>query len=280
MRRAAPHGGHSKGIPNVLNDPNRPNQYGPAQPASSPAPAPNTVAGGVRVGAAAVPREGFLTAAFVWMFIGLILSAGAAWFVMNNADLMGQVLDNWLLLLIGQLALVFGLSFLITRIPPIVALGAFFVYALTMGLTLGVIVASYTATVNPVTNAITYDMSGVVTAFLGASAIFGGAAIYGAVTKRDLTSLGGILTMGLIGLIVVMLVQVFLFSASGPLNLAIGVLGVVVFTGLTAWDVQRIRNGQVLGINSESASVMGALALYLDFVNLFLFLLRIFGSSR
>jgi FtsH-binding integral membrane protein len=123
-------------------------------------------------------------------------------------------------------------------------------------------------------------MSGVVTAFLGASAIFGGAAIYGAVTKRDLTSLGGILTMGLIGLIVVMLVQVFLFSASGPLNLAIGALGVVVFTGLTAWDVQRIRNGQVLGINSESASVMGALALYLDFVNLFLFLLRIFGSSR
>ncbi len=149
-----------------------------------------------------------------------------------------------------------------------------------MGLTLGVIVASYTAEVNPVTGAITYEMSGVITAFLGASAIFAGAAVYGAVTKRDLTSLGGILFMGLIGLIVVMLVQVFLFPGAGWLNLAIGVVGVLIFTGRTAWDVQRIRNGQVAGVNAESASVMGALALYLDFVNIFLFLLRIFGSSR
>lgn len=262
------------------NDPNRMNQYGSPQPAGTPVASPNTVAGGVRVGAAAIPREGFLTAAFVWMFIGLLLSAGSAWFVMSNASLMEQVVNSWLLLLIGQLVLVFGLSFLITRIPPIVALGAFFVYALTMGLTLGVVVAAYSATaVGP--NGIVYgDMSGVVTAFLGASAIFGGAAIYGAVTKRDLTSIGGILFMGLIGLIVVMLVQVFLFPGAGWLNLAIGVVGVVIFTGLTAWDVQRIRSGQMAGLNRDSASVMGALALYLDFVNLFLFLLRIFGSNR
>lgn len=265
----------------MLNDPNRPNQYGQPQPTGGPVASPNTVTGGVRVGAAAVPREGFLTASFVWMFIGLLLSAGSAWFVMSNPATLAQVTENWLLLLIGQLALVFGLSFLITRIPSIIALGAFFVYALTMGLTLGVIVASYSATsINPNTGAIIYDMSGVVTAFLGASAIFAGAALYGAVTKRDLTSLGGILFMGLIGLIVVMLAQVFLFPGSGALNLGIGILGVVIFTGLTAWDVQRIRNGQVAGINAESASVMGALALYLDFVNLFLFLLRIFGSSR
>jgi FtsH-binding integral membrane protein len=266
----------------VLNDPNRPNQYGQPQPTGGPVAAPNAVAGGVRVGAAAVPREGFLTASFVWMFIGLLLSAGSAWFVMSNPATLAQVIDNWFILLIGQLALVFGLSFLITRLPSIVALGAFFVYALLMGLTLGVIVAAYAATeVDPVTGQVIYgDVSGVVTAFLGASAIFAGAALYGAVTKRDLTSLQGILFMGLIGLIVVMLVQVFFFPGSGWLNLAIGVVGVLIFTGLTAWDVQRIRNGQVAGINSESASVMGALALYLDFVNLFLFLLRIFGSSR
>jgi FtsH-binding integral membrane protein len=115
---------------------------------------------------------------------------------------------------------------------------------------------------------------------VGAAAIFGGAAVYGAVTKRDLTSLGGILFMGLIGLVVVMIVQLFFFSDNNLASLAIGVIGVLIFTGLTAWDVQRIKNGQVAGINSESASVMGALALYLDFVNLFLFLLRIFGSSR
>jgi FtsH-binding integral membrane protein len=264
----------------VLNDPNRPTQYGPPQATGAPATA-NTVAAGVRVGAAAVPREGFLTASFVWMFLALLVSAGAAWFVMSNPATLSQVIDNWFILLIAQLGLVFGLSFLITRIPAIVALGAFFVYALLMGLTLGVIVAAYTATIDPLTGQMVFtDVSGVVTAFLGASAIFAGAALYGAVTKRDLTSLQGILFMGLLGLIVVMLVQVFFFPGSGWLNLAIGVVGVVIFTGLTAWDVQRIRNGQVAGINSESASVMGALALYLDFVNLFLFLLRIFGSNR
>jgi FtsH-binding integral membrane protein len=263
-----------------MNDPNRPNQYGQPQPVGQQT-SPNTVAAGVRVGTAAIPREGFLTASFVWMFVGLLLSAGSAWFVMNNPATMAQVMDNWFLLLIGQLALVFGLSFLITRIPSIVALGAFFVYALLMGLTLGVIVAAYTAVWNPATGLYEFtNVAGVVTAFLGASAIFAGAALYGAVTKRDLTSLGGILFMGLLGLIVVMIAQVFLFPGSGALNLAIGILGEVIFTGLNAWDVQRIRNGQGAGINSESASVMGALALYLDFVNLFLFMLRIFGSSR
>lgn len=256
----------------MLNDPNRPSQYGQPQPTSGPVASPNTVSAGVHVGAASVPREGFLTASFVWMFIGLLLSAGSAWFVLNNPATLAQVMDNWFILLMAQLGLVFGLSFLITRMPAIVALGAFFVYALLMGLTLGVIVAANVAT--------TGGVSGVVTAFLGAAAIFAGAALYGAVTKRDLTSLGGILFMGLIGLLVVMLVQLFLFPGSGWLNLAIGVVGVAIFTGLTAWDVQRIRNGQVAGINGDSASVMGALALYLDFVNLFLFLLRIFGSSR
>ena len=140
-----------------------------------------------------------------------------------------------------------------------------------MGLVIGVIVLAYTETIG---------LSGVVSAFVGAAAIFGGAAVYGTVTKRDLTSLGGILFMGLIGLVVVMLVQVFFFADWTALSLGIGILGVVIFTGLTAWDVQRIKNGQLAGVNAESASVMGALALYLDFVNLFLFLLRIFGSSR
>jgi hypothetical protein len=206
------------------------------------------------------------------MVIGLLVSAGAAWFAMNNPDVLAGVIDNWFLLVIAELGLVFGLSLAITRINSLVALGLFFVYALLNGLTLGVIVLAYANT--------TAGVSGVVTAFLGASAIFAGAAVYGAVTRRDLTSLGGILFMGLIGLLVVMLVQVFLFPGNGFVNLAIGVVGVLLFTGLTAWDVQRIRQGQVAGINAESASVMGALALYLDFINLFLFLLRIFGASR
>lgn len=217
------------------------------------------------------PREGFLTGSFVWMFVGVLLSAISAVFVMNNAGLMETVLDSWFLLLIGQLGLVLVINFAITRISSAVALGLFFVFALTMGLTLGVIVTSYVGTIGA---------SGVVSAFAGAAAIFGGAALYGVVTKRDLTSLGGILFMGLIGLIVVMFLQLFFFADSSTASLLIGIGGVVIFTGLTAWDVQRLKNGNMPNINKESATVLGALALYLDFINLFLFMLRIFGSSR
>jgi uncharacterized protein len=257
------------------NDPNRPNQYGQQQPVTTGRPAgptPNTLSAGVQVAGTSAIREGFLTAAFVWMFVALLVSAGSAAFVMNNQDAMTRVIDNWFILLMGNLGLVFALTILIRRISPLVALAMFFVYALVNGLTLGVLVAAYAQTPGGV--------SGVVTAFLGASAIFAGAAVYGGVTKRDLTSLGGILFMGLIGLLVVMLVQLFLFPGNGPANLIIGALGVLIFTGLTAWDVQRMKAGQIAGLNKESASVMGALALYLDFINLFLFMLRIFGGSR
>ena len=86
--------------------------------------------------------------------------------------------------------------------------------------------------------------------------------------------------MGLLGLVVVMVLQIFFFADSSMASLLIGILGVVIFTGLTAWDVQRLKNGAIPNINKDSATVLGALTLYLDFVNLFLFMLRIFGSSR
>jgi uncharacterized protein len=229
----------------------------------------STVQGGAIV--SSVPREGFLTGSFVWMFVGVLLSAVSAGVVLNNPDLQERIVELWLPLLIGQLVLVFAISFLITRISSVLALGLFFVYALTMGLVLGVIVLAYVGTMG---------INGVVSAFVGAAAIFGGAALYGVATKRDLTSLGGILFMGLIGLIVVMFVQIFLFADSSTASLIVGILGVAIFTGLTAWDVQRLKNGALPNINKDSATVMGALALYLDFVNLFLFMLRIFGSSR
>jgi uncharacterized protein len=255
------------------NDPDRMSRaQGPATGQGFGGPAtvtPNTLSSGVQVGA--VPREGFLTAAFVWMFIGLLLSAGSAVFVMNNEAALTQVVNNWIILFIAQIGLVMAISFLIGRLPSLVALGLFFAYALLMGLTLGVIVLAYVGTIG---------MSGVVSAFLGSSAIFAGAAVYGAVTKRDLTSLGGLLFMGLIGLLVVLFLQLFLFPGNGMASFLIGVVGVIIFTGLTAFDVQRIRNGQMAGISRESASVVGALALYLDFVNLFIMMLRIFGSSR
>ena len=229
-------------------------------------------AGGTAVSASALGvkpdarlAQAFLTQAFVWMFAGLIVSAGVAFFVQSNERLLGFAADNFLVLIIAQLALVVVISWGINRISATVALGLFFVYAATLGLTIGLIVSGFTG-------------SSVVTAFLSASAMFGAAAIYGHVTKRSLAGLGGILFMGLIGLIVASVLNVFL--ASGPLSLIISIVGVVIFTALTAYDVQRIQNGD-LAIQTgsmEKAAVIGALHLYLDFVNLFLFFLRIFGG--
>ena len=110
--------------------------------------------------------------------------------------------------------------------------------------------------------------------------MFGAAAIYGGVTKRDLTKLGGILFMALIGLIVAMIVNIFL--GSSQINFVISILGVLIFTGLTAWDVQRISSGQLAAVtgSQEKGAVLAALSLYLDFINLFLFMLRLFGGNR
>jgi Integral membrane protein, interacts with FtsH len=238
------------------------NRYGPALSAA------NQAAAGVRLnGEVAVVREGFLTMAFVWMFVGLLLSAGTTFLTMTNAAVLEFAVGNMLILFLVELGFVVAVSAAINRLGAVVALGLFFGFALLNGLTLGVIVYVQTATTG---------WAGVTSAFLGASAIFGSAALYGVVTKRDLTHLGGILTMGLIGLLVVMVVNIFL--ASSTIDFVIGIAGVAIFTGLTAWDVQRIQSGYLGNIRDrESASVVGALALYLDFVNLFLMLLRLFS---
>jgi FtsH-binding integral membrane protein len=211
--------------------------------------------------------QAFLTQAFVWMFVGLLVSAGVAFFVQSNDRLLEFATGNFFILIIAQLGLVLGISWGIKRISATVALGLFFIYAATLGLTIGLIVSSYTG-------------SSVVTAFLSASAMFGAAAIYGSVTKRSLAGLGGILFMALIGLIVASVINVFL--ASSGLSWLISIVGVVIFTALTAYDVQRIQNGDlaIATGSMEKAAVIGALHLYLDFVNLFLFMLRLFGGNR
>jgi uncharacterized protein len=226
---------------------------------------PATSASAVGVKPDARLAQAFLTQAFVWMFAGLLVSAGVAFFVQSNERLLDFAASNFLLLFFGQLALVIAISWGINRISATVALGLFFIYAATLGLTIGLIVSGF-------------NFGSVVTAFLSASAMFGAAAIYGHVTKRSLAGLGGILFMGLIGLIAASVLNIFL--ASSGFSFLISIVGVVIFTALTAYDVQRIQNGD-LAIQTgsmEKAAVVGALHLYLDFVNLFLFLLRIFGS--
>jgi uncharacterized protein len=258
-------------------DRNRPDPYqtsgpAPSGPPTSPSPWAAALAGRGAAGAGAgtgervVAREGFLTMSFVWMFLALLVSAATAGFVATNQVALEAVLDNFFIFIIAELGLVLAISFAINRIGAVPALGLLFVYALLNGATLSIVLLAYTG-------------ESVLSAFLGAAAIFGGAALYGVVTKRDLTRLGGILFMGLIGIVVASIVNIFI--GGSQLSWIIGVVGVVVFTGLTAYDVQRINSGGLEWIKTrEAASVLGALLLYLDFVNLFLMLLRVFGSSR
>jgi uncharacterized protein len=208
-----------------------------------------------------------LTQAFIWMFAGLLLTAGVSAVVQTNQALLDFAESNFLLLIIAQLVVVFAINLGITRFGATAALGLFFVYAASLGLTIGLIVSFYTS-------------SSVATAFLSASAMFGGAALYGATTKRSLVGIGGFLSMAVIGLIVALVLNVFL--SSGPFGLILSIIGVVIFTALTAYNVQRIQAGDLVARygSVEKAAVIGALSLYLDFINIFLFLLRIFGSRR
>jgi len=208
-----------------------------------------------------------LTQAFFWMFAGLLLSAGVAAVVQSNDTLIAFARQWILLLFLAQLGLVFVISGAIGRMSATAALGLFFVYAASLGLTIGLLVSAY-------------RLGSVATAFLSAAAMFGGAALYGATTRRSLAGLGGTLFIGLIGLIVASIVNLFL--ASNPLGWIISIIGVVIFTALTAYDVQRIASADLVAMTGsvEKAAVLGALRLYLDFVNLFLFLLRLLGGRR
>ena len=171
-------------------------------------------------------------------------------------------------LIFAPLILVFFLSWRIDRLAATTARALFFVYAALLGASLSVIFAVYTE-------------SSITRVFFISAAAFGGLSLWGYTTQRDLTGMGSFLMMGLIGIIIASLVNIFLKSSG--LDWIISVIGVIVFAGLTAWDTQKIKemysaydDGTVAG----RKAVMGALALYLDFINLFLMLLRLFGGRR
>jgi uncharacterized protein len=240
------------------NDPTNAGRWQPAGVQGAPAASPATVA----------VQGAFLTQSFFWMFAGLLLTAAIAAFAQFNEAFVSFGANNFMLLIVGQLALALGIQFGIRRISASVALGLFFIYAASLGVSIGVIVA------------LVYPLESVATAFFSAAAMFGGAALYGYTTKRSLATIGGYAYMGAFGLFVALIVNMFL--GSGPIGYVISFIGVLIFTVLTAWDVQRISSGQLVAAlgSVEKAAVIGALHLYLDFVNLFLFLLRLFGGRR
>jgi uncharacterized protein len=212
-------------------------------------------------------QNAFLTHAFTWMFAGLLLTAGVSFVVQSNATLLEFAARSWFLFVIAQLVLAIGIQAALPRISATLALALFFVYAASLGVTIGLIVSFYTT-------------ASVAAAFLSSSAMFGGAAIYGRVTQRSLATIGGYLYMGFIGLFVAMIVNIFL--ASSVIGFVISIVGVIIFVGLTAYDVQKISSGDYAARfgSVEKAAVFGALHLYIDFINLFLFTLRLLGGRR
>ena len=230
----------------------------------NPYPSPSQV--GVRPDARLA--QAFLTQAFFWMFLGLLLTTGVGAVVAGMSDAQLTSLAGLALpLIIVQLVIAFTLTLAIRKISASLGLLLFFAYAALTGVTLGFVLR-------------VYELGSVVAAGSAAAAVFGAAAVYGAVTKRDLSNLGAYLFMGLVGIIVASLVNVFV--GWDLLSFGISVAGVVIFTVLTAYDVQQIQSGAVAAWAGamEKGAVMGAFKLYLDFINLFFMLLRLFGGRR
>ena len=213
----------------------------------------------------------FFRRVYHWMTAGLILTAVVAHWIASNPSLFNAIAGGWIVLLIAQLGLVFGLSLGINRISATTAKVMFVVYSILNGVTLSVVLMVYTR-------------ESVFSAFLTTAGMFGAMSIYGLYTKRDLSEWRSFLIMGLIGLIVAGIVNMFV--ASSAADLVISLIGIVIFMGLTAYDTQYLRNlGGQADIESGDAgiqklAIIGALKLYLDFINLFLYLLRFFGKTR
>jgi len=218
-------------------------------------------------GATDVERR-FMAAVYRWMTLGLAVTALVAWSVATSETALRLVIGNRLVffgLVVGELALVVALSAAAARMSAATAGGLFLLYFALNGATLSVVLLVYTG-------------ASVALAFVSTAATFGAMSVYGTVTRRDLASWGSFLFMGLVGIVVASVVNVFL--GSSMITFVVSCASVVVFTGLTAYDTQKLRAFARAGGGTGGVAVNGALALYLDFVNLFLALLRLFGGRR
>ncbi|KER03927.1 Bax inhibitor-1 family protein [Photorhabdus temperata] len=215
----------------------------------------------------------YMAQVYGWMTCGLLLTAFVAWYASQSQVVVAFIFSNSIVfygLIIAQLGLVFVLSGLINRMNGSLATGLFMLYSALTGLTLSSIFIAYTG-------------SSIATTFVVTAGMFGALSFYGYTTKRSLSGLGSFLFMGLIGIILASLVNYWLKSET--LMWAITYIGVVIFAGLTAYDTQKLKEmGENLDVNDKESlrkfSIVGALTLYLDFINMFLMLLRIFGDRR
>ena len=212
----------------------------------------------------------FLNRVYGWMCLALALTGGTAWLVASQENLLKAAIKGWWLLIILELGLVIGLTAAIRKISPVTALIGFLAYSVVNGATLSFVLIAYT-------------QESVAGAFFAASLTFGVTGLIGWFIKSDLSVLHRLLMMSLIGLIIASVINLFLGSSG--LQFLICVIGVLLFAALTAYDTQKIKKLAMV-MEEEDASfagkvaVIGALALYLDFINLFLYLLQLFGRRR
>jgi FtsH-binding integral membrane protein len=210
----------------------------------------------------------FFNSVYAWMAVGLTVTALVALGVAQT-DLWQTFARMWWLLLIVEVGLVMVIAGAVNKINAAAATGLFLLYSALNGLTLSVIF-------------IVFTHASLVACFVVSAGMFGTMSVYGMVTKRDLTRLGSLLRMALIGLVIAMLVSMF-YHPSG-LVVAINFIGVLVFVGLTAYDTQKLKYiaNQTIGDErlASRMTVVGSLVLYLDFINLFLFLLQFMGDRR
>ncbi|PIJ48715.1 hypothetical protein BL250_00860 [Erwinia sp. OLTSP20] len=215
----------------------------------------------------------YMAQVYGWMCSGLLLTAAVAWFAAHNSKVQALVFSSQITffgLIIAQLALVFVLSGMVQRLSGALATTLFMLYSALTGLTISSIFVIYTGV-------------SIVSTFVVTAGTFGAMSLWGYLTRRDLSRFGSMLFMGLIGIVLASVVNIWLKSSG--LTMAITYIGVLLFVGLTAYDTQRLKN---IGENIDSRdsenlrrySIMGALTLYLDFINLFLMLLRILGDRR
>ena len=216
----------------------------------------------------------FIRSVYNWMAIGLGITGFVAYYVANTESLRQLIFGNQILffgLIIAELGLVIAISARIQKMQASTATALFVLYSALNGATLSLIFLIYTA-------------SSITSTFFICAGTFVACSIYGWTTKRDLTSVGGFMAMGLIGIIIASVVNIFMRSPA--MYMIISYIGVIVFVGLTAYDTQHLKymaqsqpDGLEAGVVRKGA-ILGALKLYLDFINLFLMLLRIFGNRN
>lgn len=224
-------------------------------------------------GGAAVTRQAnsVMKRVYVRMFIGLLVSAFCALGVASSPTMLNIIFGNQIVfwgLIIAMFAMAILIPVRMQKMSSGTVLALFLIYSALMGTFLSSIFLAY-------------KMSAIVATFFITSGTFGAMTVYGYFTKADLTKMGSFLMMALFGLIIAMVVNIFLHSST--MSYIISIVGVLIFTGLTAWDTQQVKQLAAANLDpalADKLATMGAMNLYLDFINLFLFILRIFGGNR